>query len=242
MKTGKDLFALLNQHKGEQYHLGVLVPKANPTYRGSWDCAEVVAWGYYQLTGKLYGCANNQGNPNSADAYTGYLARDAKVIGKIIPINDAFKTPGALLLRVAASGVTGHVVVSDGKGSTIEAHSTKMGVINSVVTGRRWDYGILFPGLDYSPTPGVDPTKVNQYPAGVVYRFTSPLMHDTTGHDPIKRLQIRLNSLGFPCGNPDGAYGSKTMFAVRQFQLSKGNLVADGEVGKETLAALGITL
>jgi N-acetylmuramoyl-L-alanine amidase len=236
---GIDLFNLLTKHKGEPYSLGALVPKANPNWKGFWDCAEFVAWGIFQLTSKLFGCVNNNGNPNSADAYTGFIARDAATIGTKISINDAFKTAGALLLRVAANGLVGHVVVSDGRGGTVEAHSHRDGVINSVISGRRWDYGVLVPGIEYEQTAiHEDAVKAaNQKPTGVIYRFTSPLM---TGPDVV-RIQERFISLGFPVGasGADGKYGSNTMFAAKAFQNQHG-LNPDGEVGKYTMQALGL--
>jgi peptidoglycan hydrolase-like protein with peptidoglycan-binding domain len=51
------------------------------------------------------------------------------------------------------------------------------------------------------------------------------------------KIQKRLAALGFAPGIADGVYGPQTAAAVELFQASKG-LVADGEVGPVTLAAL----
>src|SRR5262245_24274689 len=98
---------------GQEYILGALVPKNDPAWSGPWDCAEFLSWDVYQVSGKLYRCANNDGNPATADAYTGFWKRDADKLGKIVPVDLAARTPGAFILRFSGSGVTGHIVISD---------------------------------------------------------------------------------------------------------------------------------
>lgn len=53
----------------------------------------------------------------------------------------------------------------------------------------------------------------------------------------VKALQILLNGYGFNCGEVDGAFGSKTLTALKQFQ-SKNGLTADGIAGAKTWAKL----
>jgi N-acetylmuramoyl-L-alanine amidase len=235
MKTGQQLFELLAKHKGEKYHLGILVPKSDENYRGAWDCAEFVSWGIYQLTGKLFGCVKNDGNPTTADSYTGYIARDAESMKCTVPVEHAMRAAGALLLRIAGNGVTGHVAVSDGKEGTIEAHSTKSGVIATGAKGRRWDCGVMCPYLQHSAMWETS-APIAAVPIGPVYRLKKPVMQ---GFE-IKTIQIKLNSLGFKCGKPDGVFGVQTYYAVKNFQLEQGYLVTDGEVGFKTLNALGL--
>src|SRR5208337_2508068 len=105
-------------------------------------------------------------------------------LGKIISIAEAATIPGAFVLRLAASGECGHIVVSDGKGGTVEAHSHVDGVIQDVLDGRRWSIGILVPGIAYAPiTPGVPEPSVP-----VVYHLTSPPMQG----DKIAEIQAQL--------------------------------------------------
>lgn len=150
--TGNDIIQKANKHLGEKYILGSLAPKNNPDYKGPWDCAEFVSWVIYQVTGKLYGCADNQSQHlPSADAGTIYWVRDCKEnFVKTISITEARNTPGAILLRVAGEGQDGHIVISLGNGKTIEAHGHADGVVNNVTDGRRWTYGILIPGINYT--------------------------------------------------------------------------------------------
>jgi len=58
--------------------------------------------------------------------------------------------------------------------------------------------------------------------------------------DDVKTMQLKLNTVGYNCGNPDGKFGSKTDTAVRNFQRAKG-LTVDGKAGKETLSTLDVT-
>ena len=64
-------------------------------------------------------------------------------------------------------------------------------------------------------------------------RLSTPQMQGTR----IKRIQRRLNALGFGPLVTDGIFGPATDAAVRAFQQAKG-LAADGVVGPQTQAAL----
>ncbi len=138
MTTGQQIFDLATPHVGEPYVFGAVVAKDNPNWHGPWDCAEFVSWCVYQAAGTLYGCSNDKAKPSLADAYTGYWARDARELGHRITVAGAARTPGAAVLRVPLAGqVIGHIVISDGKGGTVEAHSTNRGVIRDTLDGRR---------------------------------------------------------------------------------------------------------
>jgi len=232
MKTGEEIYKLALKHEGEDYVLGTLVPKNNSNWKGPWDCAEFVSWCVYQISGILYGCDNNSGNPANADAYTGYWGRDSNELGKQISINEAASTKGAAVLRLSTPSVrVGHIVISDGKGGTIEAHSTNSGVIKSTLSGRRWDTGILVPGISYN-SEGISHPDL---PAAEIYRLKSPLMKGTK----VKDIQRALKGKGYDPGKLDGVFGNKTYTAVVAYQAAKG-LVVDGEVGPATLKSLGI--
>lgn len=221
-------------HVGEKYVLGSIVPKNDASYTGPWDCAELGSWAVYQITKKLYGCANNAGDPDGADAYSGFWARDAEKIGTIITIASAAWIPGAILLRVSGHDITGHLVISKGDGSgTVEANSTKYGVILSTLAHRRWDFGILVPGITYTDLEQNKPAFTRWPPAkpGIIYRWTRPLIYS----DKVKDIQRALG-IGV-----DGFYGPRTFNTVRSFQRNTG-LVADGEVGPQTATKLGVTL
>lgn len=232
MAKAAQLLKLARRHVGEQYVLGALAPKDNARWAGPWDCAEFCSWCVYQLTHELFGCRPRGpgADPDRADAFTGFWGEDAKRLGKVISVGQAAATPGAFLLRLPGSAI-GHVAISAGNGRTVEAHSTARGVIEGEAAGRRWDVGVLVPGIDVRMPAAPQPVAA----AGIVLRVKTPRM---TGR-LVKDAQRALAAAGYNPGPIDGEYGSQTAAAVRAFQLRKG-LAIDGEVGKLTAKALGV--
>ncbi|MDT7541239.1 MAG: N-acetylmuramoyl-L-alanine amidase [Acidobacteriota bacterium] len=234
MATGDDIFRLALKHVGEPYILGSVVPMNNKNWRGPWDCAEFVSWCVFQASGILYGCQNDHlPNPGLVDAFTGWWRRDADLLGTKIGVGLASQTVGGVVLRYPQPGMMGHIVICDGKGGTVEAHSHVDGVMRGVITGRRWDTGVLVPGIQY--TQNATPVVVT--PPTLIFRLTNPYMRGQM----IRDIQAKLKSLGFNPGLIDGIYGEQTAAAVHGFQLSNG-LLTDGEVGPETAKALGVAL
>lgn len=233
--SGEEILGIAQQHVGEQYVFDVKVPKNNPNWKGPWNCSEFASWIIYQLAKRLYGCDDDIGDPATARAYTGSWNRDATNLGQFISIDQAARTPGANVLRLPPPGnnTHGHIVISDGLGGTVEAHSTNAGVIRSNLSNRRWDTAIQVPGIVYTQGP---PIAVNP-PDTTIYHLTMPLM---TG-GKVGDIQQALSKAGFDPGPIDGEFGPHTQAAVVAFQLSRG-LVADGEVGPITAADLGVKL
>jgi N-acetylmuramoyl-L-alanine amidase len=229
--TGEDVLHIANQHVGEKYVLGAFVPKDNNSWKGPWDCAEFASWVTFQAADKLYGCDRDFGDPATADAYTGYWDRDARILGQIISLDQAAQTAGAFVLRIPAPGATGHIVISDGRGGTVEAHSSQDGVVTLSLANRRWDMGILVPGIQYAQ--GTE-TQVAP-PGSVIYRLTSPVMKG----DQVLKIQKALTGADFSPGVIDGEFGPHTSSAVVAFQLENG-LTPDGEVGAATAQVLKI--
>jgi N-acetylmuramoyl-L-alanine amidase len=231
MSEGKDIVAVARAHLTEHYVFGAKVPKDNEKWKGPWDCAEFASWCVFQVAHQLYGCDRDAGNPATVDAYTGYWARDVKKLGRKITIAEAAATPGAFLLRVAQGDVPGHIAISDGRGGTVEAHSAKDGVVALKVAARRWDCGVLVPGIDYA---ALSEPQVVETPPPTLHLKKPPL----TGKR-VAQVQRVLKRRGYDPGWVDGIYGPHTVAAVIAYQLTKG-LAPDGEVGPETLQALGI--
>ncbi len=232
--TGEDILRLATHHLHDRYILGSLAPKDNPNWHGPWDCAELASWLIFQVSGMLYGCESDYGDPATANAYTGYWARDADAVGRRIVVGQAANTPGAAVLRVPQAGAMGHIVISDGQGGTVEAHSSRDGVIRSTLANRRWDFGILVPGIQYTQGPPAGSVTQPEY---VIYRLTDPRMVD----DVVAEIQRALRVDGEDPGDIDSEFGPHTQAAVVAFQLKNG-LAPDGEVGPITAAALGVTL
>jgi N-acetylmuramoyl-L-alanine amidase len=230
MPNGSEVVKLASKHIGERYVFGTLVPMSNAAWKGPWDCAEFASWCLFQVTGELFGCRPRGGNPDSVDAYTGFWGEDAATGQSTMPVGVAAATPGAFLLRLPRPGATGHIVISVGDGSTVEAMDRKHGVVRSVLANRRWDIGILPPGLGISSREAVMVAE-----PGLIIRVKEP--PSTGAH--VKAIQRALKALGLSPGPIDGAYGPQTAAAVRAFQVDKG-LVPDGETGVKTARALKI--
>ncbi|QEC78700.1 peptidoglycan-binding domain-containing protein [Mucilaginibacter ginsenosidivorax] len=233
MATGKDIYQKALTRKGQAYIEGTLAPKDDPNWNGPWDCAELCSWAVYQVANLIYGCTNDHASPAHADAYSGAWKIDAESKGIIIPVQKAAGIPGAMVLRAPSAALGGHIVVSDGNGGTIEAKGKNWGVVQDTLDNRRWDYGILVPGIDYTSPEDV-PVAPPDY---VIYRYTNPMMVAKK----IGEIQQALTGVGFGTKGIDDIFGVNTRNAVIDFQKANG-LTVDGEVGKDTAAALGITL
>lgn len=233
MATGKDIYNKALTRKGQTYVEGTLVPKNDANWPGPWDCAELLSWAVYQVTGKLYGCTNDLALPAHADAYSGAWRDDAQAKGIIITAEKAAGIIGAAVLRAPTADLGGHIVFSDGKGDTIEAKGAKWGVVQDTLTNRRWDYGILVPGIDYTQPAPVVVTP----PKTIIYRYTNPMMVAAK----IGEIQHALTKAGFSTKGADDIFGINTRNAVMAFQRAK-RLTIDGEVGPDTAKVLGVSL
>lgn len=112
------------------------------------------------------------------------------------------------------------VINLDGGGSY---HLNINGAVPATVSGNRQINNIiLFGDVEELGNPYKEPTAV--------------LKKGSSGTG-VKWLQWQLNSLGYDCGAVDGAFGAKTLAAVKAFQRAKG-LTVDGLVGPATRAAL----
>jgi len=231
--TGDQILQVAGKHVGEKYVLSARVPKDDAHWAGPWNCSEFVSWAVFQISKTLYGCDNDKGDPATAHAFTGYWNNDADKQGQIISIEQAARTPGAAVLRLPQPGATGHIVISNGKGGTVEAHSQNDGVIESTLNARRWDLAILVPGITYTEGPIATVSPPNT----TIYRLVNPPM---TGNKVLE-IQERLKAEGLDPGPLDGEFGPYTHAAVVAFQTSHG-LVSDGEVGQQTAAALGLQI
>jgi hypothetical protein len=235
MKTGQDILTVARPHAeaNDTYVFGALTP-VNHTGPGPWDCSKFVSAMVYQGGGVIYGCEDNAADPGRCYGGTVYWERDVLAKGIMISPALAAAIPGAAVLRFVQGDAEHHIVLSDGKGGTIEANCTRLGTIFSTLHGRRWSTGILVPGVDYGPRPQSLPLAP---PAGGVWRLGPSLMRGKEVFD----IQCRLKNLGYlPTGKTDWVYGPETAAAVADFQKGHGVLVVDGECGPATLAALEI--
>ena len=233
MPTGAEMYDLAQSRDGERY-VNICIPKNDPNWHGPWDCAEFMSWLVYQVSGRLYGCIDNQGDPATVEAYTGAWKRDSQVIGRRVPWRQAAAIRGGILLRYPpAAGKMGHIAICDGRGRTMEAMGVAYGVRHGEVDGRVWHTGVLVPGIDYDE----DVALLAANGPAVIYG------EGIAGLDRgvVRRIQDALLQKGVDPGPLDGIFGAKTAAAVATFQGMRG-LISDGLVGPQTAAALGISI
>jgi peptidoglycan hydrolase-like protein with peptidoglycan-binding domain len=233
MFKGTDIIEIARQHIGEDYILGAIAPLANTKHTGPWDCAEFASWCAYQAYAIIY--AVRPPDPRLGESYSGWWYEDAKTVGRQISVDEALITPGAILCRKprrSGSPRIGHVAISLGNGSTIEAKDRATGVAEvDGARNRLWDRGVCIPGVEYSSSR----SRVRLAP------LTAPLVLD----DPFRRgpdvaaLQNALAAAGVEPGGIDGVFGHLTYAAVANFQARAG-LVPDGWVGPETARSLDL--
>jgi peptidoglycan hydrolase-like protein with peptidoglycan-binding domain len=109
-------------------------------------------------------------------------------------------------------------------------------VIKGSLANRRWDQGILVPGISYAEPDELAPAAAPAAPAKILRQTTN-----LTPDPAVARIQQALSDAGFNPGKSDGIFGSHTEAAVIAFQNANG-LTPDGEVGVKTADALGISL
>lgn len=56
----------------------------------------------------------------------------------------------------------------------------------------------------------------------------------------VKKVQKRLNRLGYECGSADGVYGTKTKNCIKKFQKKK-NMSVNGKITQKLLQKLKIS-
>ena len=82
---------------------------------------------------------------------------------------------------------------------------------------------------------------MNIFIIALAQRASAEIYKKGSGGAVVTEIQTRLKNWGYYNGAVDGVYGSQTEKAVRWFQ-EKNGLNADGQVGDQTLAALGMSV
>jgi cell wall-associated NlpC family hydrolase len=124
---------------GKPYRMGAEVDLNDPT-PDILDCSELVEWAAHQVDVTI-----------TDGSWLQYL--DLKQRGALIPVEEAIRTPGALLFSFSEEPTPGggrpsqaHVAISLGDGRTIEARGRDYGV-GIFEAGDRFDYGGVIPEL-----------------------------------------------------------------------------------------------
>ncbi|WP_460448834.1 peptidoglycan-binding protein [Alsobacter sp. SYSU BS001988] len=221
-----DVLVIAERLVGDDHIPGSHVNYRSPVPANRWTSADLASWSVYQAYGLLFGC-----DPSGAagTASPGAWRDDAQRRGALVGVEQAIRTPGAILLRFSPDGPPefGHVALSCGDGRTIEAAGQRRGVVVGDAMGRRrWDAGVFLPELTYASR---DATR-QQDAVLRVEAFPQP-------SPEVREIQLALMAAGYDPGPIDGLFGRRTEATVAAFQASQG-LIVDGEAGPETRAAL----
>lgn len=233
MYVGQDLVDRAMTRDGDKYVLGARVHLANADWSGPWDCAEFVSWCVYHTYKTVM--AVRPPNIQTGESYSGWWYEDAVAGDLSIPVEQAIATAGAILIRKpgAFGRKVGHVAISRGDGTTIEARCARDGVrVVEDAASRLWTTGAVVPGVAYESGAGM--VVVLAPPADALH-LDSPFMRGAA----VSAVQRALAEAGIDPGPQDGVYGPATADAVAAFQALHG-LAVDGVVGAETRAALNL--
>lgn len=188
MPYAKDFLRVCNDQAGDAYVWGT-EPSVNDPDPDAFDCSELVQWGLFRV-----GLSWVDGSWIQEQA--------CEKAGTMTPVAEAIRTPGALLFRYYSSlGRVGHVAISRGDGSTIEARGRQYGTNIFNAHGRFTSAGLV-PNLIYGreppkPHPGPSPEEV--MPTFIVDpKDPSPTVGRTRGWRLVKQLRAILAVNGAP--------------------------------------------
>jgi cell wall-associated NlpC family hydrolase len=125
---------------GDQYDFGAEAQASDPDPE-LFDCSELVQWAAGRVGVEL---------PDGSWLQYMHLAEQ----GSVVPVEEAIRTPGALLFSFSTEPTPGgarpsqaHVAISLGDGRTIEARNSKYDVGSFEASTNRFQYAAVIPGL-----------------------------------------------------------------------------------------------
>jgi hypothetical protein len=129
--TAAQVVALCLQQVGKQYIYGAEAAASEVNPR-AFDCSELIEWACARI-------GINPRFPDGTDAQEAHCARN----GTMISVASAVGIKGALLFQ------PGHVALSLGDGSTVEAMNSQRGVTKGNANNRGWTKAARIPGCSY---------------------------------------------------------------------------------------------
>lgn len=202
-KTGQDLVNKAMTQVGKRYIFGYETKLFDPS-PPAFDCSELVEWSLYQIGVKFVDGSRNQ------------IAKCTK-----ISVAQGLRTPGALLYK------PGHIVISRGDNTTIEAKGRNYGVGVFSALNRFTQAGLV-PALVYgNPTsPPVDLVAI----ARAIEAAKRQVLRRGSRGDAVKWAQVGINNLSGRGLTVDGDFGPATEKAVIDLQRWC-HLSVDGVIG-----------
>lgn len=203
-----DFVGLCLNQRGDRYQWGAKPSPRDPN-PAAFDCSGLVWWALARLRVPF---------PQGSWLQLQECIRRGTLIQ---PLDRAFAIQGALLFR-HHTPADGHVAVSLGNGSTIEARGRAYGVNEFPAGHRDWTHAAYVPGLRYGPPTA----RAGRWPGR--YLMQPPPL---SGSD-VRRWQQLMRARGWTL-TVDGVYGPESEAICRKFQAEIGTTV-DGIVGPVT--------
>lgn len=168
-------------------------------------CSGFISWVLYQYFGKLPSGWSLQW---AEDQYKWCVSHG----GKELPLSEAAKTQGALLIRHPRGNKVGHVEISVGDGRTsVGATNSSHYASAHTIYLDQFDTAVLMPWFDYSQAQNGRPPQV--YGTGATYDSngnpTGPATEpysSTAGFDPTNPIDRLFGDLIAPGPNPQEAF------------------------------------
>lgn len=184
------------------------------------DCSGLFCWAFKSLGGYIYHGSNT--------IWRKYCKANGSLKNGERDDGEELKPGSAVFMCKKNSVDYYHIGLYIGDDTVIEAQGTRTGVTTSKVS--TWTHWAELKDVSFVTVDNnVKYTALGQR----TLKNTSPCME---GED-VKKLQRKLNSLGYSCGIADGIFGTKTEDALKRFQLAN-NLEVDGIFGSASLKAL----
>lgn len=152
MTTGNDIVEAAQELVDRGLLYGSPTSPIHDDHPTQFDCSGFVAWIVHRMADASVGTTSS-----TTGQYT--FCRDAGC--ELLPVEEAYTTPGALLFRNPIDGPRPHVAVSVGDGAhTLEAMGSDQnprGVCQGNVNPPRrgWTHAALIPGVDYGKTASI---------------------------------------------------------------------------------------
>lgn len=210
--TGDDLVKMASAMAGKPYIFGYEVRLSDPNPK-AFDCSELIEWACYRIGVFIPdGSANQISYASSIDVARG------------------LRTPGAILYK------PGHVVISRGDNTTIEAKGRNYGVGFFTAANRGWTRAGLIKGIDYSRVSTPPPSDWVKLARAIENAKRTILRRGDKGPN-VMIAQAGINNLSGRGLFVDGVFGQATEIAVRDLQKIFG-LTVDGIIGQVTWSAI----
>jgi cell wall-associated NlpC family hydrolase len=203
-----EFIGLCLSQRGDRYQWGAKPPASDPNPT-AFDCSGLVWWALARLRISF---------PQGSWLQLQECIKRGMLIQ---PLSRAFAIQGALLFR-HHTPTDGHIAVSLGNGSTIEARGRLYGVNEFPAAHRDWTHAAYVPGLGYGPPTA----RAGRWPGR--YLMQPPPLR---GND-VRRWQGLMRARGWSIA-VDGVYGPESETVCRKFQ-AEGGMTVDGIVGPET--------